>query len=337
MFKSQRFTAVLILASALGTLAAFADGPATKDAALAATSQPAAATSEWLENEVHASYSAKTRRAIVDVNDEFILSSAPNNEAMVLQLGVLDGTRARYGECGSGRKPELGQTQTTWLSLKYSKPDQNGERKVSLTRTLDFYGHQRTYSFISKGGWERAVLEPGVTVEIKRGVLHYSQMKGPLGTSGNTKSLDFAHELSMQPGVIRSAVAMNSSTWSITTNGSQFEPVYNVNGHPIVAFLPESQTSSGASSRLIVPPVRFDMSSKLGSLNKPASLLERVEFQKENPDTDPREITGVETDDAAAPIPCPAVKCRDSLDCFAGLGSYCTCAYVISGGGVCLI
>lgn len=173
------------------------------------------------------------------------------------------------------------------------------------SQELDFYGHQRAYSFISKGGWERAALEPGVTVEIKRGVLHYSQMKGPLGTSGNTKSLHFAHELSMQPGVIRSAVAMNSSTWSITTDGSQLEPVYNVNGHPSVAFLPENQTLSGDSSRLIVPPVRFDVSSKLGSLNNPASLLERVEFQKESPDTEPREIAGVETDDAAAPIHAP--------------------------------
>lgn len=338
MFKSHKLTATILLASALGAFSASAAGPSGPSSS-AQTRQLAQADDEWKENEVHASYSHNTKRAIVDVNDEFILSSSSNDAGMVLRVGVLDGTRAKYGECGSGTKPKLGEAQTTWLSVAYSKPDQNGVRNVAITRTVDFFGRQRTYSFQSKGGWERATLEPGISVEINDGVLSYSQSTGPLGTSGNTKSIDLAYELSERPETIRSAISLNSSSWFVATEGSASAPTYRVNNHAVIASLPDQKVQQPATAqRAIVPPVEINVAAIVRDRAAQTKMFHRVQFEGDQKEQAADDITGVETNDIDEPtLPCPAVRCRNSLDCFAGLGSYCTCAYVISGGGVCLI
>ena len=283
---------------------------------------------QWLANELHAANDAVDRRTTVDVNDRFVVRSATTDGLTKVAFGVLDGMRERYGTCGDGNDPQLGDRHTTWVEIAYSNIESDGSRDITVRRTLDFYGNERTYRFRSSGDDEIAHLEPGISIEFEDGVATYVQTTGPIGMSGETEAIRLAYKLSDSYDAITTTVELDHDMWSIMTdgaNGSE-QQVVSVNEASIVTHS-AIEPRSGDGDPVIAAPMFGPGVVSEGQL--PILLVA-------DQGDDQREIDDVETTDEERQSLCFAFRCITRIDCLSG-GPRCYCASLGGGPGVCLI
>lgn len=285
----------------------------------------------WKDNEVHAAYAADKAYSLIDVNDKFLVKSLHDNGVNILRVAVLDGLREQYGTCTSGKNPGLGDRSTTWVSISYTKRDPKGFREFTIRRTYDFFRHDRIYSFKSSGRSEIARLEPGISFEIRDDSVTYIQTTGPIGTSGNTKSVRLKYKLTDDFRSVNLTTEMDTKMWRIGTldNVIKGAPVYSVNNSQVSPYLSASSTAD-IPAGVVAPPLFGP------GIEVPAEpLFVRVSSN----DAEQEEITDVETEDAAAAGLCVVKRCLVAPECWVELGGgNCGCAAAAGPSvGVCVL
>lgn len=283
---------------------------------------------QWLDNQLHAAHSHGDDQAVIDVNDRFVIKSDRSNDLTTVALGVLDGTRARYGTCSSGINPESGDPRTTWVQISHSDVAEDGLRDFTVRRTLDFYGNDRVYRFRSRGDGEIARLEPGISIEFDDGLATYVQTTGPIGTSGDTEAVRLAYQLFDSYDMITTSVELDWDMWSVSTDLSHnaSSMAYNVNDATIIPH------SAGSSSDELASPIIAAPVTGPGIVTNGPSVWLAADQPSDQRDVDDVETSDEQTDG----LLCIARRCLVRVECFSG-GPSCDCFGVFPSGGVCLL
>jgi hypothetical protein len=321
------FSAALItvLSAGLNANPATADEPRLNEIPLAAQNLGWGGS-----NDVNGVYSSKDKFAFVDVNDKFLVKSVSEDGFETLRVAILDGMREKYGPCSSGINPKPGDARTTWLHISYSKQKIDGSRDVIVRRTLNFFDKERVYRFSTKGT-QYAVLDPEVRIEFANNIITYTQIGGPLGTSGATKAIRVKHKITDSYKQLMTTVEMDRKLWAISANTVAADPIFEVNGKNVHPFASDSGNAPDTVG-IVVDPMLGPGISQL-----PISELTMVS------DTSAKgeELSDVETEDQNAAALCFVRQCLTFIECLYGTSNppgQCPCA-PISGPavGVCVL
>lgn len=322
-----KFMSLTYIAFALATSLAFATPSAAQT-----NGSPNPLTAEkpiqWERNQFLSTLDEQKEYAFLDVNDQFLIKSVPQDNMTTVRLAVLDGTRSEYASCGTtGKKWEKGLPGTTWLMISYSKPNSTGHREYTVQRTLDFYGTIRTYRFETDGKREIR-LDEGITLSVSNNILTYTQIGGPIGFSGEISALRVKYGLTDDYRDLNLTTELGKKMWLVDTQNDGGVISYSINNLKQLPHVPGSQMAA-PREQMIASPLKGP-----GILVTPGSLVHNVAARSD--DSSDVDVQQEDEDMPRAMALCPQGQpCHWSINC--GMTADCFC--VPSGGpfgNVCL-
>ncbi|MEH0295431.1 hypothetical protein V6R98_25210 [Agrobacterium sp. CCNWLW71] len=270
---------------------------------------------QWEKNQFLSTLDEQKEYAFLDVNDQFLIKSVPQDNMTTVRLAVLDGTRSEYASCGTiGKKWEEGLPGTSWLMISYSKPNPTGHREFTVQRTLDLYGTLRTYRFQTDGKREIS-LDEGITLSLSNNILTYTQIGGPIGFSGEISALRVKYGLTDDYRDLNLTTELGKKMWLVDTQNDGGVISYSVNNLKQLPHVPGTQLAI-PREKMIASPLKGP-----GILGTSGSLVHNVAERSD--DSSDVDVQREDEDMPRAMALCPqgqpchwSINCGMTVDCF---------------------